>query len=213
MKKNLAIIGLAALMVGTTFACSEKASAKESVKEVQETTTELTFQDMFAYKPYTPQENIVEGDKTAADTISNFVGHAVTVGEEYHVTPCVSGYMAFDENDMNKAYVAFQAIDYEADKYSILFLLDDDTKAVEATPTSKAIVKESYMVCSDYQSEANSHNSCNGAVASLYDGTASIVLNNESGYCLTSIWGYDKTNETVYLVWVNHDCPIWANHF
>jgi hypothetical protein len=54
MKKKFAIIGLATLMVGATVACGSAVQAQEVVQEEQ-STTEVDYEALFAYKPYTPQ--------------------------------------------------------------------------------------------------------------------------------------------------------------
>lgn len=216
-KKRFAIMGLAAILVGTTtVACGSvtptaEVEGEDSNYEVLNY-EEPDYEEIFVYKPYTPQEQIVEGNETAVNTISNFVNKDVKAGQDYYVTPAVISCVASVEGD-NDIYRVYRALDYDADKYSIMFLFDDDTKVVEATPAAKAYVDDAFRISSDYKDVANSQNSCNGAVASLYDGKAEIILNSESGYNLSSIWGYDQTDETVYLIWVNHDCPIWENHF
>lgn len=208
-KKRFAIMSLAAILVSTTsVACS---STPETTKTKEIVSKELNYEEVFAYKPHTPREQIVEGNETAVNTISNFIHCDVNVGEDYYVNPTIISFPASGENK-NDVYRVFEAYDYDANKYSLLFLFQDDTKIVEATDVSKSYMDEACIISKDYMNETNTQNYCEGAFASHYGRGSSVFLNSESGYNLSSVWGYDQETQKVYLVWVDHECPIWKNH-
>lgn len=215
-KKRFAILGFAAILVSTTsVACGSTEQTTETTVTTVATesavSNEPDYEELFAYTQYTPEEKIVEGNETAVNTISKFLDCEVNVGEDYQIPLTMLAYPASGENE-NDIYRVYKACDYDSNKYSILFLFQDDTKIVEATDVSNSYIDDTYTISKDYMNEANSLNYSDGAFASYADGKSTVFLSSESGYNLSSIWGYDSEDQKVSLIWINNDCPIWKNH-
>lgn len=195
MKKNFTFLGLAALLVSmfVMVACGK----------TQFTMTDHEVAEAIRYRQYTPSNEIVEGNKTAVETISKFLNKEVSVGEKYYA-PEMQGRISYLENGVCKRY----EVSGFTSNYKILYLYQDDTKITEAVPSNIDYV-DGDKVDTAFRNNANYNGD---ALAWTYDGKATVVIDNANYPTCTSIWALDEQTNEVRLIWADYfDCPIWVN--
>lgn len=202
-KKMFTVLGLAAILVSaTSVACATKEAANNA--------DENNSAQVVSYNMN--EEKAANGKETAINTISEFIGKTVNVGEDYFVTPGIMNYFTTTE-DGKEEYSVYKATDYDDTKYTIFFMLQDDTKIVEADETQNSYMNDAYEISKDYMNEANSKNFSDGAFASLYDHQARLFISKDANVNCSSIWGYDSSKEEVYLIWFDESNSNWKGYF
>lgn len=195
MKKNFTFLGLAALLVSVLLmvACGNVHMSESQIQE------------KLRYRQFTPSNELVEGNTTAVQTISNYLNKEVTVGKDYTAAG-LTGTRAYTNNDVCMSYEVYN---YDQ-AYRILYLYMDDTHIVEAKPSDKTYVNGEKLSM-DY-TKNNGYN--NEAYAWTYDGKATAVLDSNVCPTCTSVWAYDEANNTIRLIWCDSfDCQIWYNYY
>lgn len=204
-KKMFTVLGLAAILVSaTSVAC-------ESTKEAANNGVENNSAKVVSYNANANEEKATNGKETAINTISKFMDNKVNVGQDYTVNPMIMEYSTTTE-DEKEEYKVYKACNYEDTKYSIFFMLQNDSKVVEATEIKNSYMNGDYNISKDYMNEANSKNFSNGAFASLFDHQARLFISEASKVKCSSIWGYDSSKEEVYLIWFDESNSNWKDY-
>lgn len=209
MFKVMAVLGIATIAATGFGACGQitEGSNTENVY--------ATFdpQVSFMYSQVTPDDEIVKGDSTAVNTISNFLGKNVEHGSDY---PRGSGVRicGMSRKETDEKYMVYSVYDYKEDNDLILYLFRDDTEVVAATESANTFNNDEEFLVDGWNDPQN-HNELNynetyNVFAFHSEGKADAIMTESAGTC-TSIWAYNADSNAVHRIWCDTGaCPIWA---
>lgn len=208
MKKRASMLTAMVIILIAVFACVgfKMMTDKNNGEETNVTTTE--------------NSNLNEmSSETAKSTILkslgnvNFVEDYTIITKELNELDNLEGVMGnYDENVVAGIIIQDNTSDiwnvwrvnrYVNDDVMIGFLFDDDKEVVWATPCNRDFIdQETLQLQLDFTND-NFHDNINykdGDFAWAYKNCASCASDKEA----TSVWAYDKTNNTCSLVWYNN---------
>ena len=175
---------------------------------------EYLYADIYGYQQVTPDDQIVEGNATALETIKTFLNvQNINVGNDYAISCNMESHPVYDPATKAKErFMLYTVEDYDSD-LNFLYLFKDDTAIVESSNVDDEFILSERTINSNNSAYRNEENSNQGAFAWTHANSSYALMSADAGFRCTSIWGYDSSTETVTLVWCDcFNCPIWKSY-
>lgn len=201
MKKRTSMLTAMVIILVAVFACVgfKMATDKDNGKDTATSTSENTTQNVMSS----------EAAKTA---INKSVGN-VNFVDDYSIikkNPDNLEYIDIDvvtcilvQDDTSNFWNVWRVTEDVPENICIGFLFDDDQNVVWATPSNRDFIDQDTLkmqldfVSDSYHDDVNSKD---GSFAWYYNNCASCASEKE----VSSVWAYDKSNNTCSLVWHNN---------
>lgn len=164
--------------------------------------------ELFPYEQVIPDDQIVKGSETAEKTIENLLGKDVEVVEN---TTDLFTFQSVAIKVEKTPYVYYK-VDMESDKEDsmIIYLFDDDTTAVVATPNETEFISANRTEMDmswDTPEMRNQLNSTDSVFSWNNQETSYAIC--KKGTC-SSVWIVNSKSDEAHHIWCNSDCPIWT---
>lgn len=104
---------------------------------------------------------------------------------------------------------ALWSLGTKCNEETIIFSFDNDQKQVIAQPVEKDLVDKEMYVDSTYKEFKNKENSTPGTFAWTYNDQAFCITDAKVNYQISSIWSYNKEENTITLLWKDPDDKNW----
>ena len=201
MKKMLSIIATTTAILTTSVACGRITSM-----------TKVELIDPLPYVQHTPDNEIIEGNQTAHETINKLLNEEVSIGEDCPEGASVENCTVSTKEQ--EQYTCYTVEDYSKEKDIILFLFKDDTEGVVATEGNTSFIHDDDFIDMSWKDAENhkDNNYCGYAFAYHNGNSANAIVSSEVGTA-TSVWAYNPSSSEVRLIWCDYiNCPIWKNY-
>ena len=158
-------------------------------------------------------DEVEKGNTTAVNTLKMYLHNdKITLGEDFSLRAKTTILLLPDTDGITRRVL--WKVEGISDEYGdILFLYDNDTRVVTATPSTASFVTSEYQIDPEYMNEKY-HNSKNykvGAFAWKYENDANLIISDEAPDVCSSIWAC--SNDEVTLLWCDsQNNPIWEGY-